>query len=83
MDLTHTEINGIADLIAEKIGATVMAMASTNRWLTMPEACKYAGVKSKNTIKKWINDGYIYGFKRSGDWIIDRETIDDWYGSER
>ena len=52
------------------------------RWLTMEEATEYAKIKSK-TICKWIKQGYIYGFKRSGNWIIDRKSIDDWYSSEK
>lgn len=73
MDLTHTEINALSDLIAEKVMASIAVMALKGRWLTVEEAKKYAKVRSINTIKKWINEGHIYGFKRSGDWIIDHE----------
>jgi len=34
-------------------------------------------------MRMWIKKGYIYGFKRSGAWIIDRQSIDDWYSSDK
>ena len=49
------------------------------RWLTMKEAMTYAKVKSVNPIRKWIVEGHIYAHKRTGSWIIDRQSIDDWY----
>ena len=48
----------------------------------MPEALEYARIRSKATMLKWLNNGFVYGFKRSGTWIIDRESIDKWYASE-
>jgi hypothetical protein len=51
--------------------------------MTFKEAMAYAKVKSKTTMLKWINEGYIYGFKRSGEWIIDKESIDDWFLSDK
>jgi len=66
-------INKVAQLKSEK---------PVGRWLTMEEATEYAKIKPK-TINMWIKRGYIYGFKRSGHWIIDRESIDDWYSSEK
>ena len=53
------------------------------RWLTLKEAMTYAKVKSPNTIKKWITEGYIYAHKRTGAWIIDRQSIDDWYLADK
>ena len=49
----------------------------------MNEALEYAKVKSVKTLKMWIDKGYIYGYKRSGSWIIDRQSIDDWYSSDK
>ena len=83
MDLTHNDIKTLAALIAEEVGAIIAAEGKPGRWLRLDEAKQYAKVKSSNTIRKWIDEGYIYGFKRSGEWIIDRDTIDDWYSSER
>ena len=83
MDLTHNDMKTLATFIAEAVGEIIAAEKITGRWLSLSEAMEYAKVKSSNTIKKWIDEGYIYGFKRSGEWIIDRDTIDDWYSSER
>ena len=82
MELTHTDIEQLADLVAAKVAAGLNV--PVGKWLTMEEAMAYAKVKSKNTIKQWIRQGRIHGFRRSGkgNWIIDRESIDDWYNSE-
>jgi hypothetical protein len=70
-----------ADLIVrEEANATPMPIG---RWLTMKEAMTYAKVKSVNTIKKWITEGYIYAHKRTGSWIVDRQSIDDWYLADK
>ena len=69
-------------VLAEEL-KRVIQFEPIGRWLTMGEAKKYAKVKSEKTIKKWIDEGYIYGHKRSGAWIIDRKSIDDWYLSDK
>jgi hypothetical protein len=83
MNLNHDDIATLANVIAKEVGAVISAQSNSSRWLSLREAMEYAKVKSVNTIKHWINEGYIYGFKRSGEWIIDRESIDDWYESEK
>jgi len=83
MDLNHNDLKMLANIIAKDVEANLSARSIHGRWLTLREAMKYARVKSANTIKRWIDEGYIYGFKRSGEWIVDRESIDDWYGSEK
>jgi excisionase family DNA binding protein len=54
----------------------------TARWLTIAEACEYAR-KSVNTLKRYIIEGKIYGSKQGGEWIVDRESIDSFYGEDR
>lgn len=50
------------------------------KWLSMPEACEYARL-SRNTVKKYIEDGHFTGDKLpGGQWRIDRESIDDYLG---
>ena len=83
MYLTHRDLEALANLVAKEIEAIISARFLPGRWLTLREAMGYAKVKSPNTIKKWIDDGLIYAFKRSGEWIVDRESIDDWYNSEK
>ena len=75
MELTHNDINNIAELVAEKIQCNLVS-TTLGRWLTLDEAMAYAKVKSKNTIKNWLEQGYIKGQKRTGAWIIDRQSID-------
>jgi hypothetical protein len=82
MSLTHDELEQLAELVASKVKEIILADTVPGRWLTLKEAHLYAKAKSVNTIKKWINEGYIYAFKRSGSWIVDRESIDIWYKSE-
>ena len=82
--MNHTELNVVAGLVAEQVIATIRSEKSLDRWMTVPEAMAYAKVKSRTTIMEWLDRGFIYGMKRDGgSWIIDRETIDDWYNSER
>ena len=83
MSLTNNDLERLAELVAEQVGDIVSANSCHGRWLTLREAMQYARVKSPNTIKKWIDEGYIYAFKRSGEWIVDRESVDDWYSSEK
>ncbi len=82
MSLDHAEISALAELIASQVEASILSKTVPGRWLTLKEAMAYAKVGSVNTIKKWIEEGYIYGHKRSGKWIVDRESIDNWFLSE-
>jgi hypothetical protein len=52
------------------------------RWLTVKEAMLYSRVNNRKTIINWISKGLIYGHKRTGSWIIDRESIDKWYSED-
>lgn len=54
------------------------------KWLTLREACLYAR-RSRNTVLSWIKDHNIYGTKPdgSGDWLVDRESIDKFLGIAR
>ena len=83
MEVARTDIQALASIIAQEVRSNILATLSPGRWLTLSEAMAYAKVKSPNTIKKWINEGYIYAHKRSGEWIVDRESIDDWFLSEK
>ncbi len=76
--LTDKEIKALAEELKR-----IILIEPIGRWLTMEEAVKYAGIKTKKTMKKWLDEGYIYGHKRSGSWIIDRQSIDDWYLSDK
>lgn len=81
MELTHSDMEAMAAAIAGKVADTLRAEQTVQRWLTLEEAAGYAKA-SKNTLRGWINAGYIYGFKRTGKLIVDRESIDAWYASE-
>ncbi len=83
MQVARSDIEALASMIAREVGASIMEKSTPGRWLTIEEAMKYAKVKSRNTIRKWINNGYIYAHKRSGEWIVDRESIDDWFLSDK
>jgi len=83
MNVSHNDIASLAQLIAEQVMADILSNIGPGRWLTFPEAMLYAKVKSRDTMRKWIDNGYIYAHKRSGQWIIDRQSIDDWFLSER
>ena len=80
--LTHENIESLAELVAEKILSQSRLNQTASRWLKVKEAAEYAKV-SRRKLMTWIDEGYIYGFKRTGEWIVDRESIDQWYSSER
>ncbi len=83
MQVARSDIEALATMIAKEVGASIMVKSMPGRWLTIEEAMNYAKVKSRNTIRKWIDNGYIYAHKRSGEWIVDRESIDDWFLSDK
>ena len=71
--LDPRDIEAIAQKVAELLGPSI------KRWLTVDEALQYSGIKSRTTLMKWINEGYIDAHKRTGKWVIDRQSIDDWH----
>lgn len=80
--LNHSEIQEVSNAVAEQVFSCLSQKMTPGRWLTMSQALDYARIKSKNTMLKWVKEGLVYGFKRSGTWIIDRDSIDKWYTSE-
>lgn len=80
--LNHSEIQEVSNAVAEQVFSCLSQKMAPGRWLTMSQALDYARIKSKNTMLKWVKEGLVYGFKRSGTWIIDRDSIDKWYTSE-
>lgn len=64
--------------------ALILPYLCSMKWLSLQEACIYAR-KSRNTILKLISQNDIYGTKPegSGDYIVDRESIDGYYNQER
>lgn len=82
MELTHQDIEAIARVISREVKDAVRADMNPGRWLTLPEAMAYAKVRSPDTIRRWIKEGHIHAHKRTGQWIVDRTSIDDWYGME-
>ncbi len=76
--------NGIDDVfqgLMRQPKDQIMADLSPDKWLTLEEAKAFAKVKSINTIKTWIKEGYIDATKTTGQWRVDRESIDDWFKS--
>ena len=76
--MTRAELRYIANMVVDEIRACGLY----GKWLTFKQAQEYAEV-SPNTLRKWINQGYIYATKPTGDWRIDRESIDDFFNMER
>lgn len=81
--MNRLEIESLAALVAKQVAEQILANATPGRWLTFQEAKKYCKVKSDDTLRSWLNKGLIYGHKRTGEWIIDRESIDAYFNSER
>ena len=50
-------------------------------YLTLKEACEYARV-CKDTMRRWLEEGYVVGHREKGKWIINRQSIDDYLSSQ-
>lgn len=81
MELTHNDLQQLAAMVAQEIKDILGA--PIGRWITFAQAMKYARVRSKTTMRKLINEGHVYGFKRGHGWIVDRESIDDYFNTDR
>lgn len=84
MELTHSELERVAPIIAQAVTDAVMAQLNPGRWMKISEAAQYAR-KSKNTLRKLIKNGDIYAFQEGEDcnWVVDRKSIDEFYESGR
>ena len=80
--IDNEQLEALADMVALKVKETVQVAGSQPKWLTMEEAVVYAKT-SMRKLRTWVDEGYIYGFKRTGRYVVDRESIDQWYNSER
>ena len=77
MTLSHQEIKILADMISKEIGPIM-----DKRWLTIKEACSYARM-SENVMRECISNGEILASrKRPGKIIVDRLSIDEYYGND-
>lgn len=83
MPMNDADITALSKSITIAIAERMGVQPVYSKWLTVSEAMLYAEVKSRKTILAWINEGYIYAFRRTGSWIIDRESIDKWYNKDR
>jgi hypothetical protein len=81
--MTSTDIITLPEAILKIVTERMAAESVNGKWLTVTEAMRYAKVKSRKTILAWINEGLIYAFRRTGSWIIDRESIEKFYNSDR
>lgn len=80
MHVKHTDIETIAEKISKEIQERFESPLP--RWMSLREASGYARVK-RDTLMKWLDQGFIYGTKRTGKWIFDRKSIDDFFNEER
>jgi len=69
---------------SSKFFSLILPYIATMKWLSLPEACLYTR-HSRNTLLKWIEDGKIYASKPdgSGTYIIDRQSIDNYFNELR
>jgi hypothetical protein len=61
---------------------TDVELLKTMKWITLQEASRYARMCS-NKIKSKILEGKIYGTKKDGEWLVDRESIDSYFNQDR
>ena len=63
MSLTYEDRKTLANMIAEEVECIISASSRVGRWLTFREAMEYAKVKSPTTMRKWIDEGYVYAYR--------------------
>ena len=66
---------------AARLSASVSALvagASTGpgELMTTGEAAETLGVRSVNTIKRWVSDGLLEGFQRGGRMLVSKSSVD-------
>jgi hypothetical protein len=61
---------------------TDVDLLKTMKWIGLNDACFYAR-RYIATMKKLISENKIYGSKKGGEWVVDRESIDAYYNYER
>lgn len=74
--MTDRDIQQLLEMMHELVNKPAQ------RWLTISQACIYAGKKSRNTLKQMISEGKISGFKDGNDWIVDKLSIDKYFLSK-
>lgn len=63
--------------LAASISAIEMQGAeATGELLTTGEAAEVLGVKSVNTIKRWVTDGLLEGHRRGGRVLVSKQSVD-------
>jgi len=83
MELSLHEMDTLVDMIAERVAQKLEARLSPGKWLTFEEAMRMMKIKSKDTLRKRLIDGDVYGIKDGGKWKVDRESIEDYLNQER
>ncbi len=72
--MTESEIQKIAELIAQKVSLTP-------RWLKLTAAAQYAAI-NKDKLKRLATAGKVTGYRETdscrGDWIFDKESLDEY-----
>lgn len=86
-------VEAVADRLVKKLEPVIRAEVarSRSRWATLEEAKAYARIKSRETMIRYIEEGYFYGEQRPSPtgkkckwtWVVDLNSIDDAYNSGR
>ena len=56
--------------------------APAPRWMDLVRAARYVDLSTK-TLMKYVRLGVIYGTRKGGKWILDRESIDSWLEEDK
>ena len=81
--MTKTDLDYIIAGVTERLLAEFRDLLPPKKWLSVDEVKSYCGIKSGTTIRKYVDDGSIYGTKLGGKLRIDRDSVDQFLNRNR
>jgi excisionase family DNA binding protein len=75
MDQVIAEVSELATGPASETKGKAGPRTDHFETMTTGEAARFLGIKSVNTIKRWVRDGLLDGFQRGGRVVVSKESV--------
>jgi excisionase family DNA binding protein len=66
----------LAESVSALLAQAPRKPTSTGELMTTGQAAEALGVRSVNTIKRWVSDGLLEGFQRGGRILVSKSSVD-------